>query len=312
MGGAFTAVADDGSAPYWNPAGITRIKYLVFTPAIGLEGKYDKAGDIIDTGTFPPKFKDDSEFGLASLIYAGLTSRYVALNGFIDVNGYFKPSGRAASAAGESYGYGALTVAGNFGEKLSIGVNFKTIQAKVVEYKMDADAPDDGSKNMESSADGDGMAADIGILYRLSDRTRIGLTGRNIVGKVDWKNGVTKHYKYDGSNNGPDEPWNPPYDIPKTYALGVAFNPYKSLTVAVDAEMIDASGDTNDQTRFHIGLEQTALWKSIALRLGAYTKKDEDTAITAGLGLKLGPLLLDLAGVKAENNGAYITAGLKF
>ncbi|HBR28706.1 MAG TPA: hypothetical protein DD789_04595, partial [Firmicutes bacterium] len=34
MGGAFTAVADDGTAAYWNPAGLTQLKFGL-TPTFG-------------------------------------------------------------------------------------------------------------------------------------------------------------------------------------------------------------------------------------------------------------------------------------
>ena len=50
----------------------------------------------------------------------------------------------------------------------------------------------------------------------------------------------------------------------------------------------------------------------MAIRLGAVTDKDEGIEITGGLGYKLGSILLDLAVVKADNLGTYLTASYKF
>jgi hypothetical protein len=136
--------------------------------------------------------------------------------------------------------------------------------------------------------------------------------GRNIVGKVNWSNGKTIQYS-NNIENGPETTYNPTDNLSKSYVLGIAYNPYETLTLAADAEMIDATDNANDQTRFHIGVEQRTLWDTVTVRLGACTNKDEKDSLTGGLGFKIGPVLLDTAYVSADQNvGYYLTLGVKF
>ena len=102
--------------------------------------------------------------------------------------------------------------------------------------------------------------------------------------------------------------------LARTYTLGTSYRPYKSGLLAADVEIISADDPDLSQTRLHLGFEQTALWNSIAVRLGAFTEKSQPLGLTAGLGLKLGPVMLDLAALKAGESeyGAFLTAGLKF
>src|SRR5690554_8157272 len=46
MGGAFSAVADDGTAAYWNPAGITQLKFSL-TPSLGTFGDWNEIFDFL-------------------------------------------------------------------------------------------------------------------------------------------------------------------------------------------------------------------------------------------------------------------------
>ncbi|HBE79385.1 MAG TPA: hypothetical protein DDW65_16670 [Firmicutes bacterium] len=312
MGGAFTAVADDGSAPYWNPAGITQIKYVTFTPSFGAEGTYDIADDLIDTSSGLPEFTNNS-CDIMVTGYLGITTRYVGINAFVDVHGTVKTVSNEATYQGVGYGYGALTLAGHLGDQWAVGLNVKAVQAKTTGSTVYNNGTTPGTK---SYANGDGIAYDIGILYQLNDNTRLGFMGRNILGSVDWKDGKMETYDPTdptGTTVTDTKSYNPTEDIPKSYTLGIAYNPYESLTLAADVEMIDETGlNAVDQTRLHVGLEQTALWNIIAIRLGAFTNKGEDAGYTAGFGTKLGPLLLDAAYVQASDDGYYVTAGFKF
>ena len=61
-----------------------------------------------------------------------------------------------------------------------------------------------------------------------------------------------------------------------------------------------------------MGIEKTLLFKSIALRLGGVKADGEDLVLTGGLGLKLGPALVDLAVINSNKPGYYATVGIKF
>lgn len=69
MGGAFTAVADDGFAPYWNPAGMTQLK------AIAITGDFSvKSAD--------PQNPDDTAADLSG--FGGITTSSLAGNVWFD------------------------------------------------------------------------------------------------------------------------------------------------------------------------------------------------------------------------------------
>ena len=166
------------------------------------------------------------------------------------------------------------------------------------------------SINETAYADGDGLAFDLGVLYRLSDQVRFGFIARNL-GKDIKVDGERTTYNFDDTVTTTD--YHDKVELPKDYAVGVSYRPFKNTLLAFDLQR----ADTYDETRFRIGFEQTALWNIIALRLGAYTIKDEPLALTAGLGFKLGPINLGVAAVKEEFNDkeateAIVTAGIRF
>lgn len=338
MGGAYTAVADDGTAPYWNPAGISQLKILTFTPGFGIYGQYEKNFDfnsMANANSFPPPVPD-SQIGLP--IYLGLSTRYAALNAFIDFNINSVDKDTYTKLYADGMGYGTLTGAATF-DQLSIGVNVKKAYGKTVQYQMikvntDLDYlqanPDellklrDPKNNTSIEADGDGLAVDIGALYTVNEDFKVGFTTRNLYSSVNWT-GKTHGYTLDEDKftdpenptvefKDSSQPYSATSSLPRTYAFGASYKPYKSGLLAADVEIISADDADLSQTRLHVGFEQTALWNIFALRLGAFTEKNQPVGLTAGLGLKLGPLGLDLAALKAGESeyGFFITGGLKF
>lgn len=295
MGGAYTAVADDGTAPYWNPAGITQIKYLTLTPAVGLGGDFSSLFDILD-GTVT----DFVEFETTGSAMAGLTTRWVGFNYLADFNATGKGDSSDWQGTAWGQGFGVLTIAGTFGKNLSVGINCKMMKA---EYgNVHAVTLGQGS----FSADASGYFYDLGVLYKVNNSLKLGLMGRNLAGNIKWNNS-----SYETLGPVPPSEPTPPEGLDKTYVAGLAYSPYKSLVIAADFENIDAVNDDYDEFRRHLGLEQALLWNSIKLRLGAFTKNDSYIR-TAGLGLKLGPILLDIGAQYAEEISGFATAGLKF
>jgi hypothetical protein len=52
--------------------------------------------------------------------------------------------------------------------------------------------------------------------------------------------------------------------------LSVALQPFDGTIIALDIEDITSSSD--NQTRIHFGLEQTAQWNTFAIRLGGFNQ----------------------------------------
>lgn len=334
MGGAYTAVADDGTAPYWNPAGISQIKILTLTPGVGVYGKYDQKqfDEMMNSTDYPPTIP---ETRISLPLYLGISTRYAALNAFIDININTWDKDSYYKVYADGSGYGTLTGAATF-DQLRIGANVKMVSGSTAQGHIskvtvaDPQHPKeeelnvlrDGNNNYIISANGNGWSFDLGALYTIDEQWKVGAVGRNLLSSVNWAGEVHK-YTIDEEKlvdsatvdfKESVQPYSATSSLPRTFAFGASYKPYKSGLLAADVEIISADEADLNQTRLHLGFEQTALWNIFALRLGAFTEKDQPVGLTAGLGLKLGPFMLDLAALKAGESeyGAFITGGLKF
>jgi hypothetical protein len=128
MGGAFSAIADDGTAFYWNPALLPESSKFGFAPGVGVEGDWDVSKDVLNLETYPPEFPTLTA-GCAA--YLGFSSRYVALNVFGEVNAEtINLSEAVSNGTARLDGYGALTFAKSFDGKWGIGVNLKAVHCE--------------------------------------------------------------------------------------------------------------------------------------------------------------------------------------
>lgn len=320
MGGAFTAVADDESAFYWNPAGITQVRFASLMFGAGAQGEdFDFIEDTIDNISDNDELKfEDFENGRGYLnlgLIGGITTRYVGVNFYSETSVGSIKEGLELKVDASSFNYGAVTIAANFSEKISVGCNIKKVIAGlgggIVSISESDPLVKSGSETFYG--DGEGMAYDLGVLYRLSDQVKFGFIARNIGGEIDLEGKKTIYYPSPEN----EEDWSDTVDLPREYAVGVSYRPFKNTLLAGDIQKCDARLFTKEQTRVRIGFEQTALWNIFALRLGAYTNKGESPAFTAGLGLKLGPLAIGVAGVREEYDDTkadelLATVGIRF
>lgn len=321
MGGAFTAVADDESAFYWNPAGITQVRFASLMFGAGAQGEdFDFIEDTIDNISDAKRLDfHDFEDGRGYLnlgIIGGITTRYVGVNIYSETSIGTEKEGLKLEVEASSFNYGAVTIAANIREKISVGCNIKKVVAGLggglVEVNESNPLEDTTSKTYYG--DGQGMAFDLGALYRLSDQVKFGFIARNIGGDIDLDGKITSYYP---NPEGVETDWPKTVDLPREYAVGVSYRPFKNTLLAGDIQKCDARLFTKEQTRVRVGFEQTALWNIFALRLGAYTNKGESPAFTAGLGFKLGPLAIGVAGVREEYDDKkadelLATVGIRF
>lgn len=354
MGGAFTAVADDGTAAYWNPAGITQVRFAL-TPTFGVVGDMKGLQDIMDQ---VKKFETvqnynelenlnigDINLGLNAGL--GLNFSGFALNAFVDSSfgtpGLNKDTG---SLDGYAAGNLALTFAREFTELVGVGVNLKYVYLarSVADYKLTSytfeyqsqKATVDLPQGQLKYGAGSGWACDLGGMFKVSDTLRVAAVLRNInlggvkltgtksktdFGSIDRElvNYVDEYGTADGFedyllNKGVpivDEDLSETYHLPTTLALGGAFKvPVTGTLLAADYALPFSGGENGT---FRVGLEQPLLWLFF-IRLGGYTV-DGGFNYTAGLGGKLGPVLVDVAAILGDEKtsaGAYLTLGFKF
>ncbi len=143
MGEAFTAVADDASAVYWNPAGMTQLQ----APAVGLSyNKWFADLSVQNLGAVAP---------VGGLSLGGLVS-YVNFGSFPLRDG----TGQEIGTTQPSNIGGVLAAAKGFGP-FSFGVSLKGYQEKIADYSLSA------------------FAADAGAQYRLG-KFRLGACAHNL------------------------------------------------------------------------------------------------------------------------------------
>ncbi|MGE5549381.1 MAG: hypothetical protein ACM3ZC_02480, partial [Bacteroidota bacterium] len=226
MGGAYVAVADDGTAAYWNPAGITQIKIVSITPALTLNG------DLMDMrlgvgDEFPPNL-GDTELQVKGMLGATFHGIGISLIGDVLMEtsyedyGTYQESGGLISVAGT----GMVTLAHEFGNILSVGANLKGMYGKSAIF---------GASTATYSGDmieaiGTGYAVDFGAMLRVGKLLRIGAVVENAVGTMNWE---STSYTYNPGNplDPQDDKWDLdqtdsyPEEIPAFLHIGMAVKP---------------------------------------------------------------------------------------
>lgn len=274
MGSAFVAIANDVSAGYWNPAGLTRLNY----PQAMLMHDERFAGLVnYNYGAVAIPYKSDMTFAL-SVIRLGVDGIPDTRNALIDLNGNLKLDDN------ENLDYSKITefnyadwafmfsFAKKYSDKMSYGANLKVIKRDIAEF---------GAW---------GIGFDVGAIYSPMDNLFLGANLQDVTTTiVAWDNGTTQL-------------------ISPTLKLGAAyqFNILKGiLTPVVDADirfenrrfasMLNMGPVSFD---FHTGLEYTYN-NLISVRFGYNDVKQ----LTFGAGLVLPKLNIDYSFVKFDRQG---------
>ncbi|HXF91157.1 MAG TPA: conjugal transfer protein TraF [Nitrospiraceae bacterium] len=324
MGGAGVAVTTDALATYWNPAGLAMSKTFdmrVQGSAQGIDrlGVIDTVKDINDINLNDTSPANQARLqALADRInrpgstVSGIGAGGVYLKGNLgnhafgfnvsDVatggafvsspltvtttgtqltaSGQFALRGLEARQAAFSYAYA-------FADKtFAIGVTGKLIQGaayagatNIRGAETDLDVLKDFGRAKISTA----YAIDIGAVYRPASWLRLGVVAKDV------------------NEPGFDAPNGQEFKLARQVRGGVAVNPYPSLTISLDGDIL--SNTTllpGVKSRvLSLGAEQTLFSESLSLRVGAL-KNVEDAASpitpTAGFGLKIFALRVDIGG----------------
>lgn len=294
MGGAFVAIANDASAIYWNPAGLSGLNKIeaLLSHNNWLVGTYfDFAGLV-----YP--------LGKAGTIALSITS-YSTED--MEVRTVQYPDG-----TGEKFSYGDLATgvsyAKNLTENISVGFNAKYISQRIW--------------HMKSS----GFAIDMGTLFTSQFHgMKIGMsisnfgTSMRLEGK-DTAVNYDEAPQYGGSNdNIPAFKRTDDFPLPLLFRVGIAVNILENdlhrITIAVDA------AHPNDNTEYiNSGIEY-AFRDYVSLRMGYKNAfaRDSEEGLTTGLGAKIqvpGGSILDIHYIYQAfgrlRNAQGITLGLTF
>jgi hypothetical protein len=287
MGGAFTAVADDISAPYWNPAGEAqskgfRMELLDVQARFAVEGNTDLS-DLVNHfptgGSSLDKFADTfgthvtdvdaslfsglsyggygiSGIGLAMVRVTPYQNYDAATNTFSGAQHLNFTNGVVTSGAVKLQGYaggaGLITGAWHLPEKTMVGVNLKVINTYGVTGHATFDTASNsfvGGMTTNGKAEST-FAIDAGALHPVNKTLMVGAILRDLGG---------------------------PAAAPTEFTVGAAWRPVKShLLVAGDLENI---GNSGPGTHLNLGAEYNVA-KILQLRVGEYRGR-----ATLGFGL---------------------------
>lgn len=295
MGDAFTAVVDDATSLYWNPAGLA-----------GSEG----VGGEISLGLHAGSFEEWQQVGLSLLKgtaiskgpLSGLITGYMGAN-LKRYSGALVRSEEIHFDGVKNYYYsqtvGNLALSYNFKDSFilpgqtSVGVNFKLIQGTYTPYTLDY--------KPQNPLTSKGFALDFGGLWQVTNYLNFGASVRNIGPKPAFETEQTMRSQTMVANFGL---------ALKATSFGTTFSTELEHNFA-----------TNENIG-HAGFEQKLLFKLIAFRVGAFAPVDnlqnvlENVTLTAGTGMNIGTLHMDVAvGSKdyfVHDLNSVISMSLKF
>ncbi len=303
MGNAHSAVTDDVSSAYWNPAGLNNVENLeiavMHAEWFSGIGKYDYLG------IAAPISNGDRTVGL-SIIRFGVDDIPNTLN-LVDGSGNVNYDNITTFSAAD---YGFLLSYAQEWKKLQIGGNVKIIHRKVGDF-----------------AKAWGFGLDLGAQYRVNDDLMLGASLRDATSTYNtWSFSFTDQEKEVLSATGNEVPINSVELTGQHLVLGGAYNlnlgEKLDLLAAVDLEMTFDERNTLIHTSAfsldpRIGIE-AAYNDMVYLRLGVnnFQRYLSDSDITktvlalqpnVGVGLKLGIFNIDyaLTGLGNFSSGIY-------
>lgn len=301
MGGAYTALADDISALYWNPAGFSRAGRVTGGIPIAAKARgadvVSEAIDLarairdsdIDADSFDTlkdiarRVRDRPVWGTAGLLI-GVGAGGVGVGGFAEggvdaVLDYTDlrdlGAGEQVSVRGSSLWYYSLgaAVGREVRPGIDAGVGLRRVTAgwAVADYiatNRDGRVTDEGTTH---SSDDGSFALDIGVLMQHDENTTAGLTIRNLNSPgFTFRNAALQHK----------------LRMEPCLNVGVAHR-MEGYTLAADLHnLFNANGAGRT---LHLGAEWRPV-STLAVRAGLH-----DGQFGLGLGLSLGPLNIELA-----------------
>ncbi len=298
LGGAFTAVADDGTAFYWNPAGLNRLKIGTFTSSIDGTSNIMASAKMMDESLSNNELAEN--FRLSSRNMLGFSTKYLGINIYNDLDGSNETTAQMGKFQATSNQYLTLSWAGRFSDNLLWGASLKGYEGETLEFYYDRVNPHYVTSKKRIKAKG--LAADVGFLYIPRDCLAVGLMLRNFDSSVRWR-------KQTAPAEATEQMIKYKAQLPKDITIGIAIRPTRSLQLTGDYE-IDGNGEYGHNV-LRLGIENSLLFNSIIFRTGLAKSGDAPGVVSGGIGLKLGPTVLDVAIVNSKDPVTFLTIGYR-
>jgi len=266
MGGAFTSLANDASAMYWNPAGVALVdKYqILFTQA-----RWIADVNVNYMGLVVP---------LGSLGTLGFNVTALTMND-MEVTTEFNPEGTGEKFGAGEYAFG-ISFARRLYENFSLGVNLKYIRQDI------------------SSSSAQGLAIDIGTLFNTpfwGVKFASSITNFGTKMQMDGDDLIIQHdpdTQQGGNNSKLDAKYRTDqFELPLRLQIGVSRDfmvmEGQRLTIAVDA------AHPNDNSEFVNAGGELALFQEMVFLRGGYKTlwiRNPEEGLTLGAGFQYSKL----------------------
>jgi hypothetical protein len=274
MGGAFVAVADDGTTAYWSPGGLPLLKSKEISFMYCQQFK-----NLVKTN-YISYVHPESRWGAFGISWLRLGVEDIPKTGYIDANqnnmqDFNDKDDDGVKDPGELYiehpiqigsfddveeGF-FVTYGAKIGEKFSAGLNLKYIRQLLAE---------------NSST---GWGVDVGGLYEVLDGFKVGFNLQDVTKtKLKWDS-ISKHEEI----------------IPTSMKFGAAYT--KDISEIKSIITLSWSLDTKYGTEMQYGVEWW-LMNAVALRVGL-----NNNELTVGTGLRLATFQVDYAFIGHDDLG---------
>jgi F plasmid transfer operon, TraF, protein len=279
MAGAFTAVADDANAAWWNPAGMAGGAY--FNALIEWGSHREPSSDAAPTGGLQPARGDEVRSFAVGFPALGLSYYHLRLS-------EIQPQTSTAGAAGDRQEGGTIqvrlasttitqfgaTVGQSLGQHFVIATTAKLIHAgAITQFRPAADGSLDAAAELDPEGETKG-GLDAGAMATFGP-VRVGVMVRNLT-EPEFGTGV-------GS-----------FTLSRTARVGAAVSTGRrgvigTATVAVDADLTTASTVFGDERRFAAGGEVWTTNRMLGVRggVGVNTIGDQRTSLSGGVSAAL-------------------------
>ena len=329
MGGAYVGLANDGTAMYWNPAGMGGVFYKEVS-IMAAPASLEAAGSgSLGTAQLGANYYYGGLVWSLGQTKVGFGMVQLSIGDIIDTRGldYDDANSNTQWDPGERVYYGQykdgssiadntgsdtetayfVSLAQNFGPSLTVGVNAKQISMNVLEYKAS------------------GMGFDVGVMYRMNPGNpltgqsasglSIGAVVRNVTNTaINWTTDTTSpFYTTEGQFQTVLDEDLDDATIPLSVAGGAAFTlagtQAFSLTLAGSMRMAEDGMDLGFGTEIMIA-NMLALRAGLTQLAGPKISGTEETLSTMSLSAGMGIRIANMAQVDYALTGLGSTLGL--
>lgn len=304
MGGAGTALIQDGAALFYNPGGASFLRgntvNVGVSPTISKAVFLDKNTNETSNTTSPVstpfaaygafELKDSSKLKLGIAVYTPFGSTVEWENGW---------SGRYALTRLQLQAiFFQPTVSYKITDKIGIGAGFVYANGKV-NLQKDIPVVDNNGNTGHAELDGkaNGFGFNAGIYFKPVEKFSLGLTYRSQVNMKVKKGEATFTVPSALQTNFPNGEFTASLPLPQVLTLGLAYMPTEKLSFALDINYVGwkaydtLSFDYENNTTSLIDTKSARMYKNtFAFRAGAQYKIDSHFAARLGLAYGITPV----------------------